>query len=173
MCSTSVCPGTSGPTWTPPLFSTPQLLGPGSSEGQGLLLEWGAHSVPLAPPAPLCVLRTAQTDEGFCSALAGRVFHGVHPECSGLGPRLASMLRAWSPIRGRGGESCVSLQTDLGDFSPVTGTLKGRARAPGTPLIPEDGCRLLWVLRAAGQRHTLWGSLPGQLPLSAAQLSVQ
>ena len=120
----------STPSLSPSAFWARELRGP------GLQLGWGTHSVPLALPAPLCVLRTAQTDEGFCSALAGRVFHGVPPECRGLGPRLASMLRAWSPVRGRGEESCISLQTDLGGFSQVTGALKGRARAPGTP----DSC---------------------------------
>lgn len=154
----------------PHLDSTPSLnpsaFRVGELRGPGLLLEWGAHSVPLAPPAPLCVLRTAQTDEGFCSALAGRVFHGVPPECSGLGPRLASMLRAWSPIRGRGGESCVSLQTDLGDFSPVTGALKWRARAPGTPLIPEDGVpSSLGAQSCRAEAHRV-----GQPPRSAASL---
>lgn len=145
-------------------FLNPSALGPGAQRASGLLLEAAPLSHWLRLPS-FCVLRTGfRTDEGFCSALAGGFFMGSILSEVAWTQDWPSMLRAWSPNEGREGRASASLQTDLGN-SPSNRAPCWRARPRHLPDSLEDGCRLLWVLRAAGAEAHPVGQLPGQLPL--------
>lgn len=166
VCSTSVCPGTSGPTWAPPLLSAPQLLGPGSSEGQACC--WGgartqSHWLRL----PLF---------GFSELL--RLMKGfVLPRQGGFFTGSLLSVGAWTET-GLHAQGLVSGQRER----------RGELRLPSDRrggLLPSNrGSQR----EGQGTRHRMPSPLgaqsrraeahpegrpPGQLPLSAPQLSVQ
>ena len=157
MCSTSVCPGTSGPTWAPPLLSAPQLLGPRSSEGQACC--WGVAR------AQSCWLRLPLF--GFSELL--RLMKGfVLPRQGGFFTGSLLSVGAWTETgllaqglvsgqRERRGE--LRLPSDRrGGLLPSNRCSQREGQGSRHPRFLRTGCRLLWVLRAAGQSHTLWGS---------------
>lgn len=95
------------PPWTLPPSSGLSAFWAGRIWGPGLQFHW--FSLPhFVSSELLCLLK------GLFCLLSGRVLGGLSkdlPELGGLGWRLVSKLRAWSPVRGRcPGQGCIYLQ---------------------------------------------------------------